>query len=82
MEKKEEREVTQSCLTLRPPIACQASPSMGLSREGYWNGLPFPSPGDFPDLGIELRSPAIQAGSLPSEPPGKPDLPYGQGSEC
>ena len=38
----------------------------------YWSGLPFPAPGDLPDLGIELRSPALQADTLPSEPPGKP----------
>ena len=45
---------------------------MGFSRQGYWSGLPFPSPGDLPDSGIEPRSPALQADSLPSEPPGKP----------
>ena len=38
----------------------------------YWSGLPFPSPGDLPDTGIEPRSPALQADALPSEPPGKP----------
>ena len=38
----------------------------------YWNGLPFPSPGDFLDPGIEPMSPALQADSLPTEPPGKP----------
>ena len=37
-----------------------------------WSGLPFPSPGDLPDLAIELRSPALQADTLPPEPPGKP----------
>ena len=42
------------------------------SRQEYWSKLPFPSPGDLPDPGIELRSPALQAGALPSEPPGKP----------
>ena len=45
---------------------------MGLSRQEYWRGLPFPSPGDLPNPGNELRSPALQADSLPSEPPGKP----------
>ena len=41
------------------------------SRQEYWNELPFPSPGDLPDPGIEPTSPALQADSLPSEPPGK-----------
>ena len=45
---------------------------MGFSRQQYWNELPLPSPGDFPDLGIEPGSPALQADALPSEPPGKP----------
>ena len=45
---------------------------MGFSRQEYWSGLPFPSPGDLPDPGIKHRSPALQADSLPSEPPGKP----------
>ena len=51
---------------------CQASLSMGFSRQEYWSGLPFPSPGDLPDPGIEPRSPALQADALSSEPPGKP----------
>jgi len=45
---------------------------MGFSRQEYWNGLPFPSPGDLPDPGIEPRSPTLQADTLTSEPPGKP----------
>ena len=45
---------------------------MGFSRQGYWSGLPFPSPGDLPDPGIEPRSPVLQTDALPSEPPGKP----------
>jgi len=53
-------------------VAYQASLSMGFSRQEYWSGLPFPSPGDLPDPGIEPRSPALQADVLPSEPPGKP----------
>ena len=53
-------------------VAHQAPPPMGFSRQEYRSGLPFPSPGDLPDPGIEPRSPALQAGSLPSEPPGKP----------
>jgi len=44
---------------------------MGFSRQEYWNWLPFSSPGDLPDTGIEPRSPALQADSLPSELPGK-----------
>ena len=48
--------------------------SMGFSRQEYWSGLPFPSPGDLPDLGIEPGSPALQEDSLPSEPSGKPHL--------
>ena len=47
---------------------------MGFSRQEYWNGLPFPSPGDLPDPEIELRPPALQADTLPSELPGKPQL--------
>ena len=53
-------------------VAYLAPPSMGFSRQEYWNGLPFPSPGDLPNLGIEPRSPAFQADALTSEPPGKP----------
>ena len=45
---------------------------MGFSRQEYWSGLPFPSPGDLPDPGIEPRSPTLQADALTSEPPGKP----------
>ena len=52
--------------------AYQAPQSMEFSRQEYWSGFPFPSPGDLPDLGIEPRSPALQADALPSEPPGKP----------
>ena len=53
-------------------IAYQAPPSMGFSRQEYWSGLPFPSPGDLPNPGIEPRSPALRAGALPSEPQGSP----------
>ena len=45
---------------------------MGFSWQEYWSGLPFPSPGDLPDQGIEPVSPALQADSLPTEPSGKP----------
>ena len=53
-------------------VAYQAPPSMGFSRQEYWSGLPFPSPGDLPNPGIEPRSPALEADALTSEPPGKP----------
>ena len=53
-------------------IAYQAPLSMGFSREEYWSGLPFPTPGDLPNPGIEPRSPRLQADSLPAEPQGKP----------
>ena len=49
-------------------IAHQAPPSMKLSRQEYWSGLPFPSPGDLPNPGIEPRSPPLQVDALPSEP--------------
>ena len=66
--------VAQSCLTLLTPwtIACQAPLSMGFSREGYWSGLPFPSPDNLPNPEIKPGSPASQADILPSESPGKP----------
>ena len=50
-------------------VACQAPLSMGSSRQEYWSGLPFPSPGDLSNPGIKLWPPALQADSLPSEPP-------------
>ena len=48
-------------------VARQAPLSMGFSRQEYWSGLPFPSPGDPPDPGTEAGSPALQAESLPTE---------------
>ena len=53
-------------------VACQASLSMEFSRQEYWCGQPFPSPGNLPDPRIKPRSPALQADSLLSEPPEKP----------
>ena len=53
-------------------VASQGPPSMGVSRQDYWSELPFASPEDLPDPGIEARSPAFQADALTSEPPGKP----------
>ena len=46
-------------------VAHQAPPSMEFSRQEYWSGLPFPSPGDLPNLGIEAESPTLQADALP-----------------
>ena len=66
--------VAQSCPILCNPmdyIAHQAPLSMGFFRPEYWSGLPFPSSGDLPNPGIEPGSPALQADSLQSEPPGK-----------
>ena len=61
--------VAKSCPTLATPwtVACQGPLSMGFSRQEYWSGLLFPSPEDLPDPGIEPRSPALQANSLPTE---------------
>ena len=53
-------------------VANQAPLSMVFSRQEYWSRLPFPSPGDLPNPGIEPGSPALQVDSLPSEPLGKP----------
>ena len=64
----------QSCPTLCDPIDLghQAPLFMEFSRQEFWNGLPFPSPGDFPDPRIEPVSPSLQAEFFPSEPPGSP----------
>ena len=59
--------VAQSCPTLCDPMDC-----MGFSRQEHWSGLPCPSPGDLPNPEVEPKSPALQADSLLSEPPGKP----------
>ena len=63
--------VTKSCLNFATPwtVAQQASLSMGFPRQAYWSGLPVPSSGGFPDSGIKPGSPALQANSLPIEPP-------------
>ena len=53
-------------------VACQAPLSMEFSRQEYWSGLPFPSPGNLSIPRIEPGSPTLQADTLPSEPPGKP----------
>ena len=46
-------------------VPCQVPLSMGFPQQGYWSGLPFPLPGDFPDPGVELMFPALEADSLP-----------------
>ena len=58
-------------------VACQAPLSRGFFRQEYWNGLPFPSPGDHPDPGIEPMSPAapvLAGGFFTTQPPGKPHI--------
>ena len=52
-------------------VVYKAALSMEFSRQEYWSGLSFPSPGDLPDPGIEPRSPILQADNVSSEPPGK-----------
>ena len=66
--------VAQLCRTLCDPgtVAHQAPLSMGFSQARILEWVAIPSPGDLPDPGIEPRSPALQADSSPSEPPGKP----------
>ena len=78
MEMKKESESVSSYSvlsdSLRPHVATpwtvahQAPLSLEFSRQEYWSGLPFPSPGDLPNPGIEPGSPALQEDSLPSEP--------------
>ena len=65
--------VTKSCPTLVIlwTTAFQAPLSMGFPRKKYWSGLPFLSPADLPNPRIELESPALQADSFATEPPGK-----------
>ena len=63
--------VARLCLTPWT-VARQAPLSMEFSRQEYWSRLPCPPPGDLPNLGIEPKSPALQADSLPAELPGKP----------
>ena len=66
--------VAQLCLTLCDPVIC-SPPGFsvhGIFSQEYWSGLPFTSPGDLPNPGIKPGSSALQADSLPSEPPGKP----------
>ena len=79
----ERSEVTQSCPILCNPMDCvayQAALSIGFSRQGYWSGLPFPSPGDLLNLGVNPGSPTLQAVALPSEPPEMLSVAEGVGS--
>ena len=71
---KESESVSPLVVSLCGPetVALQAPLSVKFSSQEYWSGLPFPPPGNLPDPGIESWSPALQADSLPSEPPGKP----------
>ena len=73
-ERERKKGSAQACPTLViPQTAAHRAPlSMGFSRQYYWSGLPFPSPGDLPNPGIEPRSAALQVDSLPAEPQGKP----------
>ena len=66
--------VSQSCVTLCDPVDCNLPGSSihGFSKQEYWSGLSFLSPGEILNPGIESGSPALQADSLLSEPPGKP----------
>ena len=57
-------------------VACQTPLFMEFSRQEYWSGLPLPSPGGLPDPGIKPRSPELEADTLTSEPPGKPQPTY------
>ena len=70
--------IAESARTEQPStaqtVAHQAPLSMGFSRQEYWNGLPFPSPGDLPDPRIKPMSPALEGGFLTAEPLGKPKL--------
>ena len=68
--------VAKSCPTLVTPwtVARRAPPSMGFSRQEYWAGLPFLPPGDLPNPGIELKSPALAGRFFTTESPGKPYL--------
>ena len=62
-------------------VVHQAPLSMGFPRQEYWTGLPFPSPGDFPDPGIEPASPALADGFFTTEPPGKTSISLTKGFE-
>ena len=66
--------VPKSCLTLWDPMDGQAPLSVRFLRQEYWSGLPFPSPGNLPDLQIEPTSPALAGRFFTTEQPGKPHI--------
>ena len=66
------RKVVSNSFVTPWTIACQAPLSTGFPRQEYWSGLPFPSPGELPDAGIEPASPELAGGFFTTEPPGKP----------
>ena len=73
-ERKKEKSFSRVQLFMTPwTVAYETPPSMEFSRQEYWNGLPFASPGDLPNPGIKPGCPALQADALPSEPPRKPN---------
>ena len=63
--------LSRARLSATPRTGAHQAPPKGFSRQGYWSGLPFPSPGDLPHPGIKPGSPALQADALLSEPGGK-----------
>ena len=66
------RQIMSDSFAIPWTIACQAPLFIGLPRQGYWSGLPFRSPGDLPNPGMEPGSPALQAESLPVSHQGSP----------
>ena len=71
---KERKSVSHDCAVMSDSLQLQGPArllSVGFSRQEYWSGWPFPSPGDLPNPGIKPGSPALQAESLLSDPPGK-----------
>ena len=74
-------QVTQVCVRTHPEEAAQDGPwqaplSMEISRQEYWSGLPLPTPGNLPDPGIKLASPAVAGSFFNAAPPGKPNAVY------
>ena len=73
LQERKEKSLSRVRLFASPwAVAYRAPPSMEFSRQEYGSGLPFPSPGDLPDPGIESMSPALAGGFFTAEPPGKP----------